>query len=134
MPSMRLALAALALVFMAAAPAQAGLTVCNKTSHTTRLALGRFNGTQWMSEGWWTIEAEACTSVITAPLDARYYYLYASDGGPGSWDGNRGFCVGSSEAFKINGRADCARRGFERKGFFEVDTGRKTDYTQLLSD
>lgn len=131
--SMRLLLAALALLLMAA-PAEAGLRVCNKTAHAARLALGRFNGTQWMSEGWWTIEAGKCAAVITTPLDARFYYLYASDGGPGSWDGNRGFCVASDDRFRIDGRADCAGRGFERKGFFEVDTGQKTDYTQLLSD
>lgn len=129
---MRSLLAVLALVLMAA-PAQAGLTVCNKTAHAAKLALGRFNGTEWMSEGWWTIEAETCKTVISTPLDARYYYLYATDGGPGSWDGNRGFCVGG-DGFKIDGRADCAGRGFDRKGFFEVDTGQKTDYTQLLSD
>ena len=98
------------------------------------MALGRFNGTEWISKGWWTIAPGTCAIVISTPLDARYYYLYASDGGPGSWDGNRGFCVSGADAFKIAGRADCAGRGFDRKGFFEVDTGQKTDYTQLLSD
>ncbi len=125
--------AALALVLLAT-PAHAGLTICNKTAHSVKAALGRFNGTQWMSEGWWTISAAHCTAVISAPLDARYYYLYASDGGPGSWDGGRGFCVSAADAFKIDGRADCAGHGFDRKGFFEVDTGQKTDYTQTLSD
>ena len=47
-------LTALALVLLAA-PAQAGLTICNKTAHSAKTALGRFNGTQWMSEGWWSI-------------------------------------------------------------------------------
>lgn len=131
--SMDRILFALAFV-MLAVPAHAGLTVCNKTAHPAKLALGRFNGTQWMSEGWWTVDSRHCTSVISAPLDARYYYLYATDGGPGSWDGSRAFCVSAADAFKIVGRADCAARGFDRKGFFEVDTGQKTDYTQSLSD
>ena len=126
-------LAALAFVLVAL-PAQAGLTICNNTAQPAKLALGRFNGTQWMSEGWWTIGGRHCTTVIATPLDARYYYLYATDGGPGSWDGSRGFCVSASDRFKIVGRGDCAGRGFDRKDFFEVDTGRKTDYTQSLSD
>lgn len=125
----------LALAFvLAAAPAHAGLTICNKTAQPAKLALGRFNGTHWTSEGWWTISARHCTKVISTPLDARYYYLYATDNGPGSWDGGRAFCVSQAEAFRIIGRGDCAGRGFDRKGFFEVDTGKKTDYTQSLSD
>lgn len=121
-------------LLISATPAAAGLTVCNNTDQPAKLALGRFNGTQWMSEGWWTLTPHHCTSVIKTPLKARYYYLYATDGGPGSWDGGRAFCVRSAGRFAIDGRANCAGRGFDRKGFFEVDTGRKTDYTQSLSD
>ena len=117
-----------------AAPAQASLKVCNTAKQTVRLALGRFDGTQWASEGWWTIDHGHCATVISGPLDARYYYLYATDSGSGSWDGDRAFCVAASKRFKIAGRADCAARGFESQGFFEVDTGRKSDYTQRLSD
>jgi uncharacterized membrane protein len=115
-------------------PALAGLHVCNKTTSTVTLALGRFNGSEWMSQGWWDIPGHHCAAVIKTPLKARYYYLYAGNGGPGSWDGGRKFCVADSKNFAIHGRAGCARRGFDRKGFFEVDTGRKTDYTQRLSD
>lgn len=121
-------------VLASASPALAGFTVCNRTAQAVTLALGRFNGTEWMSEGWWTIASQHCTTVIKTPLKARYYYLYATDGGPGSWDGGRAFCVTGTGRFRIDGRADCAGRGFDRKGFFEVDTGRKTDYTQSLSD
>lgn len=129
----RPALIALALL-LSATPAAARFTVCNRTAEPVKLALGRFNGTQWMSEGWWTLPRDHCTAVINTPLKARYYYLYATDGGPGSWDGGRAFCVAGTGSFRIDGRADCAGRGFDRKGFFEVDTGRETDYTQSLSD
>ena len=124
---------AFALVLLAT-PAAAGLAVCNHTAQPAKLALGRFNGTHWMSEGWWKIAGHRCAKLISSPLDARYYYLYATDGGPGSWDGSRAFCVSNSDSFKVVGRADCAGRGFDSKGFFEVDTGSKTDYTQSLSD
>jgi uncharacterized membrane protein len=115
-------------------PADAAFTVCNKTAHPARVALGWFDGSAWISQGWWTIAAKACESLLPGPLDARYYYLYAADGGSGSWSGARGFCVGPGSRFEIAGRADCAGRGFERKGFFEVDTGRAANYTQSLSD
>ena len=130
---MRRILSALAFLLLAS-PAAASFAVCNKTPNPARVALGRFSGTEWMSEGWWTIAPRKCQTLLTTPLVSRYYYLYASDGGPGSWTGSRSFCVSSEERFEIVGRAGCARRGYDRKGFFQVDTGRKLDYTQWLSD
>src|ERR1700722_464281 len=115
-------------------PAQAAFTVCNKTAHPARVALGRFDGSAWISRGWWTIAAKACDSLLPGPLDARFYYLYATDGGSGSWGGARGFCVAQSDKFEIAGRADCVGRGFDSKGFFEIDTGQASNYTQSLSD
>ena len=122
-----------ALVLLAG-PAEAGLKVCNKTAQPAKVALGRFDGTHWMSQGWWTIAGHDCAEVIAAPLDARYYYLYATDGGPGTWDGSHGFCTASAATFEVTGRSDCAARGYDRKGFFEVDTADKQDFTQSLSD
>jgi uncharacterized membrane protein len=67
-------------------------------------------------------------------LSARFYYLYAMDGSSGSWDGTHAFCVSPQDRFEIVGRGNCTAHGFERKGFFEVDTGSSGDYTQTLSD
>ena len=130
---MRLAVAVLLLLAFAA-PAQAGFALCNKTAHPARVALGRFNGTDWGSEGWWTIAPGQCGTLVPGALDARYYYLYASDGGSGTWDGTHGFCVAASERFVIVGREDCAGRGYERKGFYEVDTHDDTNVVKSLSD
>lgn len=122
------------LLLLLASPAHASFAVCNRTAHPARVALGYFNGTEWASRGWWTIAPRQCQTLVTAPLDARYYYLYASDGGAGSWAGSRSFCVSGDERFEIVGREACARRGYDRKGFFAVDTGEHPDYTQSLSD
>jgi uncharacterized membrane protein len=130
---MRWFFAALLLVALAS-PAQAGFKLCNKTAHPARVALGRFDGTAWGSEGWWTIESGKCETLIPGRLDARYYYLYASDGSAGSWDGGHSFCVAATDKFAIVGREDCAGRGYGRKGFYEVDTGQDTDVTKSLSD
>lgn len=130
---MRFVLAALVLL-AGAAPAQAAFTLCNKTAHPAKVALGRFNGTDWGSEGWWNIAPGHCEILVPGALDARYYYLYASDGGSGTWDGSHGFCVAVADKFVIAGRADCAAHGYERKGFYEVDTGENTDVTKSISD
>ncbi|MGB8363110.1 MAG: DUF1036 domain-containing protein [Rhizomicrobium sp.] len=130
---MRTALAVLVLL-LTALPVHAALMVCNRTPHETRVALGYFDGAAWSSEGWWTVAPKACEKLLAGPLDSRYYYLYATDGGTGSWDGKNGFCVAATDKFAIHGRADCAAQGYDRKGFFEIDTGQARDYTQILSD
>ena len=114
-------------------PAMASFNLCNKTKAAVRVAIGRFDGTQWTSEGWWTVQAGRCTALINGPLQARYYYFYATDGA-GTWEGKTNFCLAPRARFKAEGRANCARRGFERRGFSEVDTGRNADWTQTLSN
>ncbi|MEI9930083.1 MAG: DUF1036 domain-containing protein [Rhizomicrobium sp.] len=96
--------------------------MCNKGKFPARVALGRFDGKNWSSEGWWTIAPKNCASVIKTQLDARYYYLYGTDTASGVWDGETSFCTASAAKFSISGRADCTKRGYDRKRFFQVDT------------
>jgi uncharacterized membrane protein len=117
-----------------ALPAQAGFKLCNKSGQQVRAAIGRFDGTNWTSEGWWTIAPKACSDLISGPLQGRFYYVYASDGAAGTWEGKTHFCVAPDQRFRSVGRAGCAKRGFDRRGFFEVDTGKKPDWTQSLSN
>lgn len=119
---MRLVIALAALI-AAAAPASAGLSVCNKSAHGIQIAVGYFNGTRWSSEGWWQVATKKCAELITGRLDARYYYLYATDGASGTWDGGTSFCVGTADKFAVVGRGACAAHGYDRRGFFEIDTG-----------
>jgi uncharacterized membrane protein len=129
---MRFVLAAL--IPLLILPARAGFAVCNKADVPAKVALGRFDGKAWRSEGWWTIRPQKCETLISGPLDARYYYLYGTDGGSGTWNGDTGFCTAAVGPFSIAGRGNCAARGYDRKGFFEIDTGQKTDWMQSLSD
>lgn len=117
-----------------ALPAAAAFNVCNKTGVAVRTAIGRFDGTNWSSEGWWTIQPKSCAPLLNGPLQGRFYYLYASDGAAGTWEGKTKFCVAPEKRFRSVGRGDCTRRGFDRRGFFEVDTGKKPDWTQSLSN
>jgi uncharacterized membrane protein len=127
-------LLALAVFALAFGPAEAKFSVCNKGLREARVALGRFNGTQWMSEGWFRVAPKKCLPLVPGKLDARYYYLYATDGAQGTWDGSTNFCVGTGGTFSIVGRAGCVARGFDKRGFFQVDTGNRLDYSQNLSD
>jgi uncharacterized membrane protein len=129
---MRLILLVFAAFVLAATPARAGLTVCNKSAAPAKVALGRFNGTEWMSEGWWQIPPNHCSELAAGRLDARYYYLYATDGAAGTWEGKSRFCAAPAERFAIVGRGACAARGYDRKGFFEIDTGDNFNWTQTL--
>jgi uncharacterized membrane protein len=122
----------LVLALVAGLPAEAGLTVCNKGKHPATVALGRFDGRDWSSQGWWKIAPRACGNVIKTKLDARYYYLYGTDTEAGVWDGSTSFCVSPGPSFSISGRGNCAARGYDRRRFFRVDTGDDLNHVQNL--
>lgn len=126
----------LALILLAAAesPADAAFRVCNKSGHAAQVAIGFYDGKNWSSQGWWPTPAGQCSDLVTGPLKARFYYLYAIDEqSGGAWDGNRSFCVGDGQ-FVIPGRTNCVARGYERRTFFQVDTGDSIDWTENLAD
>ncbi len=129
---MRLVCILLFALAAATGPAQAGLAVCNKGAHPARVALGRFDGKAWMSEGWWKIAPNTCADLIKTPLDARFYYLYGTDTASGVWDGGTSFCTAPTDKFAITGRGNCAGRGYDRKRFFPVDTQDSLNKIQTL--
>jgi uncharacterized membrane protein len=131
---MRRILIALIVLAAAATPAQAGFRVCNKSAHAAQVSIGFYDGKAWASQGWWPTPAGQCSELVRDALRARYYYLYAVDEqSGGAWDGNRSFCVGEGQ-FLIAGRDNCVARGYERRTFFQVDTGDSIDWTENLAD
>ena len=117
-----------------AEPAQANFAVCNKTTHPMLVAIAYSVNGAWLSEGWWRVEPQKCSDILTGALKARYYYVRGVHlGADGGWDGNRFFCV-ATDNFTIKGRDKCRKRGYTQSGFFEVDTGEKSSWTQNLSD
>lgn len=117
-----------------AGSAHADLRVCNDTSKPLGVSIGyKQNGT-WTSEGWWRVPEESCSALIEGDLSSRFYYLHAEDAaGKDRWLGRVFMCT-SPKKFKINGLEDCFARGFERSGFFEVDTGEQKNWQVRLSD
>ena len=114
--------------------ASADLRVCNKTSSTIGLAIGYELNGEWISEGWWNLDRDACETVLRGILLETRYLIHAIDYDKGGqWNGETFMCTQDLE-FKIKGTQECVARGFERTGFFEIDTAGKQDYTVQLTD
>jgi uncharacterized membrane protein len=117
-----------------AAEAHAELRLCNKTPSRVGIAIGYKGANNWVSEGWWNVEADTCQVVVDGPLPSRYYYLYALDyEDGGAWGGTAFMCTDEKE-FTIEGTNDCVARGYERRGFVEVDTRDSTAWTIQLTE
>ncbi len=131
--SLRFALPLLG-ALVAAAPARADFRLCNLTSDRVSVSLAYTDGKTWVSEGWWNLKPTDCDTLLEGPLAAEFYYVYAMDERGGEWKGKAYMCTNDRE-FKIEGREDCFARGYERTGFFEVDTGKDAkNWTVQLTD
>ena len=135
-PASALALGAavtLALVSWAG-PAAADFRLCNNTPSRVGVAVGYKDGEGWTTEGWWNLSARSCETLLKGNLIARYYYIYAIDyDRGGEWMGQAFMCTRDKE-FTIRGIGDCLVRGFDRTGFFEVDTGEQRAWTVQLTE
>jgi uncharacterized membrane protein len=109
--------------------------VCNETANKVSIAFGYRADKGWQSEGWWVADPTNCVTIYRGDLDSRrYYYLYAADDvSGGAWDGDVYMCT-RDETFTIFGVEDCLARGYERTGFFEVDTQNKSSWTLQLTE
>ena len=127
--------AALALPLVCLAqPASADFRLCNKTGSRVGVAVGYKEGEGWTTEGWWNLPAGNCETVLRGALVARFYYIYAVDyDHGGEWSGQAFMCTRDKE-FTIHGTEDCLARGFDRTGFFEVDTGEQRSWEVRLTD
>lgn len=115
-------------------PARADLQICNETTNLVSVALGYRAERGWMSEGWWQAPPGDCRTLYQGDLERRFYYIFAVDDiGGGAWDGSVFMCT-RDETFTIFGVEDCLARGYERTGFFEIDTQNRTDWTLQLTE
>jgi len=117
-----------------ASPAAADFRLCNNTGSRVGIALGYKENEGWTTEGWWNLSARTCETLLRGPLVARYYYIYAIDyDRGGEWSGQAFMCTRDKE-FTIRGIEDCLARGFDRAGYFEVDTGEQPSWTVQLTE
>src|SRR5271166_1804427 len=114
--------------------AKADFRLCNNTASRVGIALGYKDAEGWTTEGWWNVSSRACETLLRGTLVARFYYIYALDyDRGGEWSGQAFMCSRDKE-FTIKGTEDCLARGFDRTGFFEVDTGEQRAWTAQLTD
>jgi uncharacterized membrane protein len=125
---------AAATLLASASPAAADFRLCNNTSSRVGIAVGYKDAQGWTTEGWWNLPARSCETVLKGNLVARYYYVYAIDyDRGGEWMGQAYMCTRDKE-FTIRGIGDCLARGYDRTGFFEVDTGEQRAWTVQLTE
>lgn len=117
------------------ASAQADFRVCNKTASKVGIALGYKSQSDWKTEGWWTVDADSCATLLPGRLVGRYYYMYAVDYEEGGeWSGDSAFLCTQEKEFTIEGTNNCVARGYQRTGFYEVDTGSQENWTIQLTE
>jgi uncharacterized membrane protein len=122
------------MVALASTPAAADFRICNVTKSRVGIAIGYKDGEGWATEGWWNVTAGNCETVLRGNLAARFYYIYAVDyDRGGEWSGQAFMCTRDKE-FTIRGTGDCLARGYDRTGFFEVDTGEQQTWTVQLTE
>jgi uncharacterized membrane protein len=125
---------ALAVVCLWSGSARADFRLCNNTASRVGIALGYKDAEGWTTEGWWNVSSRSCETLLKGTLVARYYYIYALDyDRGGEWSGQAYMCSRDKE-FTIKGTENCLARGFDRTGFFEVDTGEQRSWTVQLTD
>lgn len=123
-----------ALLLGGAVPAMADLRMCNTTGSRIGVAIGYRDAQGWITEGWWNLSPRACETLLRGTLAARFYYVHAVDYDKGGeWTGKSVMCTRNKE-FTIRGIEDCLARGYDRAGFFEVDTGEQKSWTIQLTD
>jgi len=130
----RAAVPAVLLLLLSAHAALADFRLCNNTGGRVGVAIGYKDAEGWTTEGWWNISARSCETLLRGALVARYYYVYAVDyDRGGEWSGHANMCSREKE-FTIRGTENCLARGYDRTGFFEVDTSEQRSWTVQLTD
>lgn len=117
-----------------AQPAAADFRLCNNTGSRVGIAIGYEDKEGWTTEGWWNLSPRSCDTLLRGTLVARFYYIYALDyERGGEWSGRAFMCTREKE-FTIRGIKNCLARGYDRTGFFEIDTGEQRSWTVQLTD
>ena len=130
----RAAITAVPLLMASAYPANADFRLCNNTGSRVGVAIGYKDNEGWTTEGWWNVASRSCETLLRGALVARYYYIYAIDyDRGGEWSGKAYMCSREKE-FTIRGTENCLARGYDRTGYFEVDTAEQRSWTVQLTD
>jgi uncharacterized membrane protein len=105
------ATAATALVMLAAIPARAELTLCNRTSYQMEAAYGLEKRANVATRGWFRVDPGQCRQVLDGALDADMVYVRARTPpvygtAPLPQNGNADFCIRDGN-FEIDNARGC---------------------------
>ncbi len=114
--------------------APTGYTVCNDGKAPLDVALAQTIKGKPLSRGWWTVPGGACARLITTPLAADTFHLFARrKDGAVLVGGKEIFCVAPT-AFEIAARADCARAKQQEAGFVATPTRGQPGFTARIGE
>jgi uncharacterized membrane protein len=126
-------------VWLSAAPAQAALSACNRTSYVLYAAVAALQSPNLAIRGWTRIAPGACAEVLHGDLKADAYYVTARSsrahsGVPRAWSGPTNFCVKDKDfSLQQTFGARCPIDGFEL-GFAQIDTHNMRNLTTTLRE
>jgi uncharacterized membrane protein len=108
---MRAPAAAATLVMLATVPAQAELTLCNRTSYQMEVAYGLEKRANVATRGWFQIEPGQCRQVLDGALDADMVFVHVRTPpvygtAPLPQNGNADFCIRDNN-FEIADARSC---------------------------
>ena len=134
------ALAVLAASSALAAPAQAALKLCNRTSYILYAATSSVAGSGSTTQGWTRIAPGDCQIAIPEKLKAQSYLVYARSalaysGPQHAWGGDFALCVKDSN-FSISRKdspLNCTGDVFAVP-FATVQTHNRPDWTMTVDD
>lgn len=128
----------IALGFLCVRPAHADYLLCNKTSYILQSAIGYQDGDSWKSQGWISLMPGKCTAALVGDIVQDNYYVFARSmdahqGRVKYFSGPTTFCTMAKD-FSIEGRDNCARRGYDADDFFTVATTPGKNWTTTFSE
>jgi uncharacterized membrane protein len=90
----------------------------------------------WVVKGWWKVEPNKATQVLTGDLNNRYYYFYANTSSRDlEWTGIDTFYFIQPVNGFTHKVGDPVGTGWVRKGFQKIDTGPSaTGFTMNLTN
>jgi len=122
----------------AASSARADYQLCNRTSYALDGAIAFQDGTVWQSRGWVRMLPGACAVALAGPVAHREYFVFARSievhqGRTQYFSGNERFCTADG-SFEIEGRDQCATRGYDANEFLPVQTTPGPDWVTTFSE
>ena len=132
---------AAAMLLFAAMPAEAALTLCNRTSYVLYAATAAIKSPQTQTQGWTRIAPGECQVARKEALTAETYLVHARSslahgGAARAWGGSFPMCVRDTN-FSFNQSvtmAACSTEGTFALPFAALDTGGRSNWTMTLDE